>query len=352
MSDDRLGVYILDVGQGDCTFIVPPKGQGAPILFDCNDAYVAERFTSNHNINRLHAVVASHLDRDHIRGIVPFLLNHFAAGRTLALLVLGIDRIPTKGENKEIAALIEQALLWDAAPPCPGFAIADPTRSQAPMVIATGPDWSVELVLPFYAARLRALAVGGEDPNLCSAVLRVRRGTTCMLIGGDAPLGSWERLEASYIKAVAIRLPHHAGFLEAGERWSTYSDLYNAVDATHAFVSVGSNNAYGHPLREHLEAAQVRSNCRIRCTQLTTRCHPNPQRLRDETLRISAAVAWPYRHKTKPGDPRRPSPTSEAPCAASMSLWIDASGTVEVHPPKGGDHDALIGKVGHPRCER
>lgn len=45
-----LRVFFLDVGQGDCTFIVPPDGEGAPILFDCADAYVAERFVANHGI--------------------------------------------------------------------------------------------------------------------------------------------------------------------------------------------------------------------------------------------------------------------------------------------------------------
>jgi len=322
---------------------------GLPILFDCNDAYVAERFASNHKFNGLGAVIASHMDRDHIRGIVPFLLNHFGAGRRIEQLVIGIDRQPTRSESQEIATLIQQALMWHQTPPCPGFRLVDPTRTAAPLVIASGTDWSVELVLPFYAARLRAASGRGDDPNLCSAVLRVQRAGTSMLIGGDAPLGSWERLEARYLRAAAIRVPHHAGVLEQGDRWKQVSDLYGAVDAAHAFVSVGTNNAYGHPLREHLEATRVPA-CRVRCTQLTTRCHPDPLRVREEALRIGAAVSWPYRHKAKPGDPRRPAPTNEAPCAGSMVASIDSKGLLEVHPPKGGDHDAFIGKIAYPIC--
>lgn len=56
-----LGVYFMDVGQGDCSFVVPPDGAGA-ILFDCNDAHVADRFVVDHGITHLSAVVASHLD--------------------------------------------------------------------------------------------------------------------------------------------------------------------------------------------------------------------------------------------------------------------------------------------------
>jgi hypothetical protein len=34
-----------------------------------------------------------------------------------------------------------------------------------------------------------------------------------------------------------------------------------------------------------------------------------------------------------------------------MAMWIERDGTLEVHPPKGADHDALIGKIGYPICE-
>lgn len=81
MQGDLLKVFFLDVGQGDCTFVVPPSGESAPILFDCSDAYVAERFVANHDIADLAAVVVSHLDQDHIKGLLPFLRTHFSASR-------------------------------------------------------------------------------------------------------------------------------------------------------------------------------------------------------------------------------------------------------------------------------
>jgi hypothetical protein len=45
---EPLRVFFLDVGQGDCTFVVPPVAESAPILFDCADSYVAERFVAAH----------------------------------------------------------------------------------------------------------------------------------------------------------------------------------------------------------------------------------------------------------------------------------------------------------------
>lgn len=94
MSADpaRLEVYFHDVGQGDCTIIVPPHGEGDPILFDCADSYVAERFFANHGMTRLEAVVVSHLDLDHMGGILPFLKQHFAQGGEVGKLVLAKER--------------------------------------------------------------------------------------------------------------------------------------------------------------------------------------------------------------------------------------------------------------------
>jgi len=350
-DSSRLGIYILDVGQGDCTFIVPPRGEGAPILFDCNDAYVAERFASNHSLTHLGAVIASHLDRDHIRGIVPFLKTHFSSKRTLDRLVVGLDRPPGEdGLGHEISTLIEHALRWEREPPCRGFVLEDPTRRAAPLRLAEGPGWTVDLVLPFHGDRLRALGIGGVDPNRCSAVLRICRAGVSVLIGGDAPLASWERLEPDLLPARAVRVPHHAGGTDAGERFPSYGELYEAIAARHAFVSVGSNNAYGHPAPAHIAAVRRGGACRVRCTQLTPRCHPAPGDLREEAIQVASGVEWPYRHKVRLGDPLHRRPLDETPCAGSMVMWIDANGSLSLEPRPRGAHDRLIDKVPTPLC--
>ncbi len=147
-----LKVHCLDVGQGDCTFIVPPEGEGYPILFDCADLYTAERFVANHGIESLAAVVASHLDIDHVRGLLPFLENHFSAGRRVERLVLGLDRVPRRGRNRSLQALVERALDWEQEPPHDGFVLEPPFRTAVPLNLAAGADWSVKLVLPWYGA--------------------------------------------------------------------------------------------------------------------------------------------------------------------------------------------------------
>lgn len=348
----RLGIYILDVGQGDCTFVVPPLGEGDPVLVDCNDAYVAERFVSNHDIKRLRAVVASHLDRDHIRGIVPFLETYFASSNVVDELFVGADRpLDNAEEDSEIAVLLERALTWEKQPPCSGFSLANPTRTKYPSVISRGTDWKIELVLPYYSTALSA-TMGEEDANTVSAVLRVSRGGRAVLVGGDATIESWERLEPGLLSADGIRIAHHGGDLGKGAKWSGAADLYKSVGAKHAFISVGSNNGYQHPLEEHVEAIRsANRNCRVRCTQLTPRCHPNPSLLRQAALDIAGGVEWPYRHRVQPGSPSRSRPTNETPCAASMVVWLESSGELEIEPRPRGVHDRFLNKVRKPLCK-
>lgn len=339
----RLGIYFLDVGQGDCTFVVPPAGQGDPILFDCADLYVAERFVANHEITHLQAVVASHLDIDHVQGMLPFLLNHFAAGRRVNELIIGLDRIPRRGRSKHLRALIAQALAWDREPPHEGFVLREPVRYRdAPHTLAEGPGWRVQLVLPFYGDKVGELVEGGQDPNHCSAVLRVERAGASVLVGGDAPLGAWERLEPELRTANAIRTPHHGGEIRHhGQDWSEFSDLYEAVQASTAVISVGSSFQYEHPRKDHTEAARRDGACRLLCTQLTPRCHLEPLTLRELALAYSARVEWPYRHLAVPGDKARPR-RRESPCAGSIVVWIDGQGRLEVVPGERSEHARLL----------
>lgn len=345
-----LRVFFLDVGQGDCTFIVPPNGEGAPILFDCADPYVAERFVANHGITDLAAVVVSHCDLDHVRGILPFLETHFRAGRKVRRLVMFPDRVPKADRNDALRALVGQALAWERQPPHPDFTLkANQRDGDGPLLLAQGRDWRVELVLPWVGAVAQALVGGGPGPNACSAVLRVTRGQTSILVGGDAPLGSWAQLEPELLPARVIRVPHHGGEIRETDQTWTFELLYNKVGAELAVISSGTNNGYGHPLPEHADAAMRSGSCRLLCTQLTPRCHSNPRTLRKEALVAASGVEYPYRHRAALGHPSQ-RPAGEVPCAGSVAVWLGAEGVLEVAPAPNEDHDRLLRRVDHPMC--
>jgi len=353
MPGDRsaLRVFFLDVGQGDCTIVVPPDGEGQPVLFDCADPYVAERFVANHGITDLAAVVASHFDIDHVRGMLPFLKTHFGTGRRVRRLVMFPDRVPKPGRNQALRDLMAAALDWEKEPPHPEFTLKASHRDgDGPLLLAEGGGWRVDLVLPWTGTVGQALVDGGDDPNACSAVLRVTRAGTSILIGGDAPMGSWERLEPELRAARVIRVPHHGGEIrEHGEKWSMFADLYDAVGAVISVISVGTGNGYGHPLAEHASAARRDGACRLLCTQLTPRCHDDPGVLRNEALTYAGGVEFPYRHLAVPGPPKSRPPT-EVPCAGAVVAWIAADGGLMVEPAPGEDHDRLLRRVDHALC--
>ena len=194
MADAAVAVYALDVGQGDCTFVVAREPRDGVVLFDCNDPYVAERFVVDHGIETLHAVVISHLDRDHIRGMLPFMRWFLSdAGRKIHHVYVGLDR-DRKAVGQTAGELIDALLAWREPH---GLLLHAPQREDTPRAVWEFGPWSAQLVLPRYDDLLEAEMVADDEPNRCSVVLRVVCGGQAVLVGGDAPLVCWERLEPS-----------------------------------------------------------------------------------------------------------------------------------------------------------
>lgn len=333
---DPLGVYFLDVGQGDCSFVLPPGGAGA-VLFDCNDAHVADCFVLDHGITHLAAAVVSHLDVDHIRGILPFLQGFLERGGKVDALYIGHDG---RGHLTDVCAeLLAHAFKWEEDHT---MTLCGPSRELAPKVVCSAASWSVDVVLPYYGQQLKAI-VDGEQPNECSAVLRVTYGGVVVLIGGDAPLSSWSRLDDGLVKARVIRTPHHGG--EIREGGGEFFDLYERVKADVSVFSVGTNNRWKHPDEDHVDAAGRAGKCRVLCTQLTPRCHERPEERLGDGLASTGEVAYAYRHRrVKP-----PGESLEVPCAGSIAVTLDGAGWF-VSPARHGWHDWFVGTLDTPMC--
>lgn len=348
-AEPRVGVYMLDVGQGDCTFVVGPGTDAAPVLFDCRDEYVAERFVKDHGINRLSAAIVSHLDLDHVRGMMPF-LRHFLAEHgpgSVQAFYANIDKKPDPALRRAAYLLMQQAVAWDRKGEIP---LGASSREVAAKRICGGDGWSVELVLPRYGELVGMRLEDREQPNRTSAVLRVAVGDHAILIGGDATLDSWERLEAPLLLAEVFRIPHHGGKIDEGNTSWTIATLYQRVAPKVAVISVGTNNGVDHPNPAYLPIAPASGgSCRVLCTQLTPRCHDDPQEQRARALRNPSPVVYAYRHRVQAGDQKKRRPRREVPCAGSMVAWIDPGG-VELLPRRQDWHDNFIDRLDHPLC--
>jgi competence protein ComEC len=89
-----------------------------------------------------------------------------------------------------------------------------------------------------------AWAESQRDPNLASAVARIRVGSVAFLLTGDAeaPEEDWLLAhERSLLGADVLKVAHH------GSSTSSTSPFLEAVRPRLAIVSVGAGNMYGHP---------------------------------------------------------------------------------------------------------
>lgn len=355
MSPRRMRIFCLDVGQGDCTFVLPPDG-AKPFLFDCRDAHVARMFVNNrrHPIRHLGAIIFSHLDWDHIAGGEQFIRDFLSDGGTIRYIYIDTDDRKRKldattDEAKGAKELLDHVKLLAASgaveavlPPHADPAEVDRTLEKR--------DWSVRIVAPSQSVKL-GVARGeiDDEPNVHSAVLRVEFGGKALIVGGDAPLASWAQTQPSDIRADAVRVPHHGGALDDGgvpRGWSA-ERLYTEIDPTHGIVSVGTRNGYEHPTEEWTGPLFRRQGCSTICTQLTPRCEPTVQsesgasafRMRNLPDAEYAEPAWRHREESRETGS---TPRLEVPCAGTVEIAIYEDGRIERIPAPGSRHTTHV----------
>lgn len=357
MTSNALGVYCLDVGQGDATIVVPPDGRA--VVFDCRDDSVVNKLLTHWKVDEIAAVVISHLDMDHIAGMAQLLARwstrvrrvYLSADRDIS------DDLPDRQTAKELVDRVIAGASHPAGKPG-GWDVVPCHRNPEP--ILRGDGWSINLLAPDFTSTLERERDGKwkSYPNLYSAVLHVEMAGVGVLIGGDAPLSTWAGILPLERPVRLFRVPHHGGALDDGgipEGWSV-TRLYEEVNPAEVVVSVGTGNPHSHPNPEWLalDAGDLR---RLLCTQVTTHCHPSlPDEissLRIEVLRRDreyfAEPAWRHltdgRHEVK-------ARAAEVPCAGTVVVRINEDGSVRVSPSAEGGHADIVSLWECPLCRR
>jgi competence protein ComEC len=210
VSDPRLRIRILDVGQGDSILLEPRDA--LPVLIDTGppDGGAADRLRDL-GIDRLGALAITHDQLDHSGAIAEVL------------------------SEAEVSRLVHAR---GAAPAhCRTHGCPDPRPVVAGDRIRVG------------ALRLDVLwppageLVGNGDPNAGSVVLRARTGRFEALFTGDAE-AELAPIDAGPVDL--LKVAHH-GSADAG-----LSALLTRASPQLAVISVGAGNGYGHPAPETL----------------------------------------------------------------------------------------------------
>ena len=221
IPDGELYVHFIDVGQGDAALLATSEGA---VLIDAGptDArystaqYIAER------VDDIDLMILTHPHEDHVGGAARILENVRVAKvimpdvtSTAGAFVRTLDAIEASGADAELA--------------------------EAGGVYEVG---GMRLTV------LGPLAVGHEDANDDSLVIRVDFGRRSFLFTGDAEAPSERELvDAHPITALecdVLKVGHH------GSANSSCAEFLDVVRAKIAVISVGAGNDYGHPADEVL----------------------------------------------------------------------------------------------------
>jgi competence protein ComEC len=225
--DKKLKVDFLDVGQGDAIYIQTPSGQ--QILVDGGadpeEICLALGDELPYWDKSLDLVVLTHPDDDHIMGLVEVLLR-YEVGQVLEP---GLD-CGTPAYEEWLRLIDENDIKR--------------TIAEAGQQMDLGDGIRIDVFHP-----QEELMEGTEsDTNNNSVVLRLVWDDVSFLLTGDiCEEAEREMLYRGYeLDSSVLKVAHH------GSDTSTSSHFLAAVDPDVAVISVGEDNAFGHPGDETL----------------------------------------------------------------------------------------------------
>ena len=214
LPEGELTVHFLDVGQADCALLAC---DGKYILIDggnVEDSSKVVSYLEKAGVSELEAVFCSHAHEDHVGGL-PGVLAVYPTGAVYA---------PT---NTYSSNCFDDFLYYTDQQ---GLSVTIPSVGDK----LTFGDAVVEVLGP-----VKSYA----ETNDTSLILRVTYGDTRFLFTGDMEIPAETDLVESGadLKADVLKVGHHGSDTSTGYRF------LREVMPTHAIVSVGEGNSYGHP---------------------------------------------------------------------------------------------------------
>ncbi|WP_083661353.1 ComEC/Rec2 family competence protein [Actinophytocola xanthii] len=211
-----------DVGQGDAT-VLATADPGRAVVVDAGpEPAPLVACLDRLDVSRVPLVVLSHLHADHVGGLAA-VLDDRAVGAV------------------GVSAAREPDWAWEEVRELAGAARVPVVQLEAGRRL-TWPGLVLEVLAPQAREVMPGAEAEGTEINNASLVLRAATSAGRVLLSGDVELAAQATLLDSGVdlSAEVLKVPHH------GSRY-TSPELFSAVGARIAVVSVGAGNRYGHP---------------------------------------------------------------------------------------------------------
>lgn len=221
VSNHNLQFHFIDVGQGDSSLIITPKGK--TILIDAGDEAHAKKVVSyvrEQGIEKLNLVIATHPDADHIGGMDKVIKN-------FDIDVFAMPDVSAKtNQYKQIQRELKAKKM-------------KATRLYQGDEVQIDDSLDFEILSPVKGKKY-------DDTNEYSIVAKIVYKDTSFILMGDATMEN----EVDIINNVpdididVLKLGHHGSSTSSSDYFITKTSPKIAI------ISCGKNNKYGHPHQE------------------------------------------------------------------------------------------------------
>lgn len=222
-GEDLLQIRYIDVGQGDCIFIILPNGKSLLIDTGVSSSFdIISKFLDSTYTSKIDVLIGTHPHADHI-GAMSEVIKNYEIG--------SIYMPKATSTSKTFENLLQT--ISDS-----GLKIKNAT---AGVTIDLDDSVSIEIIAPN--------STSYDDTNNYSAIIKLSYENTSFLFTGDAEsVSEKELLQTGYdLNADVLKVGHH------GSQSSTSASFIKAVEPTYAIISVGKDNSYSHPSQKTLD---------------------------------------------------------------------------------------------------
>jgi len=237
LPDERLHVYMLDVGQGDAILLRTPEGHAILVDGGPDPLLLASQLGKILPFwqRRIDMVILTHGDSDHLTGLLP-LPERYHIGIVL-----------------ESPAMRESSLVqeWHARLASHGVI---PRLAWSGTEVRFGDDVSLQMLSP----DLDLANSPNATTNTGSLAMQVRMGGCRVLLMGDVDGLTEDRLleQGRVTPSLLLKVAHH------GANTATSEAFLAAAHPRYAVISVGEDNRFQHPDPAVLDRL-MRAGCQI-----------------------------------------------------------------------------------------